>query len=111
MKSLLILERRALGTERTYNALRLALALLKIEPAAQITVFLMADAGAAPRDKDAGRLLQHERMLRRMASGHAAAAVRTAWRRAAGGGGATEARGAARWTNCAQTLAPTALVF
>lgn len=37
------------GTECCYNALRLANALLKNDPAAEITVFLMADAVVAAR--------------------------------------------------------------
>jgi len=32
------------GTERVYNALRLAHALLKTAPSTELTVFLMADA-------------------------------------------------------------------
>jgi uncharacterized protein involved in oxidation of intracellular sulfur len=32
------------GTERVYNALRLAHALVKREPSMQVTIFLMADA-------------------------------------------------------------------
>jgi uncharacterized protein involved in oxidation of intracellular sulfur len=72
MKLLLILNDAPYGTERTYNALRLALALLKAEPAAQITVFLMADAvGAARRgQKTPDGYYNIERMLRRLVSGH-----------------------------------------
>ena len=72
MKLLLILNDAPYGTERTYNALRLALALLKTEPAAQITVFLMADAvGAARRgQKTPDGYYNIERMLRRLVSGH-----------------------------------------
>lgn len=44
MNILLILNDPAYGTERCYNGLRLAHALRKSEPEAQITVFLMADA-------------------------------------------------------------------
>jgi hypothetical protein len=44
MKVLFIINDPPYGTERVYNALRLAHALVKKDPAAQITVFLMADA-------------------------------------------------------------------
>jgi uncharacterized protein involved in oxidation of intracellular sulfur len=44
MKILFILNDPPYGTERSYNGLRLAHALLKNEPASEITIFLMADA-------------------------------------------------------------------
>ncbi len=44
MKYLFILNDPAYGTERSYNALRLAMSLQKQEPDAEITVFLMGDA-------------------------------------------------------------------
>ena len=44
MKFLFILNDPPYGTERCFNALRLAQALLKIEPKPEVTVFLMADA-------------------------------------------------------------------
>ncbi len=44
MKFLFILNDPPYGTERCFNALRLAQALLKTEPKPEITVFLMADA-------------------------------------------------------------------
>lgn len=44
MKYLFILNDPAYGTERSYNALRLAMNLQKQEPEAEITVFLMGDA-------------------------------------------------------------------
>ena len=44
MKYLLILNDPPYGTERCFNGLRLALALLKLEPKPEITLFLMADA-------------------------------------------------------------------
>jgi sulfur relay (sulfurtransferase) complex TusBCD TusD component (DsrE family) len=47
VKILLILNDPPYGTERTYNGLRLALALAKSDPANTVTVFLMADAVAA----------------------------------------------------------------
>lgn len=49
MTSLLILNDPPYGTERCYNALRLAHALAKLSPDAEITIFVMADAGAAAR--------------------------------------------------------------
>jgi uncharacterized protein involved in oxidation of intracellular sulfur len=42
MKALFILNDPPYGTERVYNALRLAQALLKMEPQMEVTVFLMA---------------------------------------------------------------------
>ena len=61
MKSLFIINDPPYGTERVYNALRLAHALAKKDPASEITVFLMADAvlAAKGRPEDAGGLLQH----------------------------------------------------
>lgn len=44
MKFLFILNDPPYGTERCFNALRLAQALLKSEPKPEVTVFLMADA-------------------------------------------------------------------
>lgn len=44
MKILIILNDPPYGTERSYNALRLALALLKGEHADNITLFLLGDA-------------------------------------------------------------------
>lgn len=44
MKALIILNDPPYGTERCYNGLRLASALAKASPEAEITVFLMADA-------------------------------------------------------------------
>ena len=44
MKYLFILNDSPYGTERCFNALRLAQALLKTEPEPEVTVFLMADA-------------------------------------------------------------------
>lgn len=49
MKSLFIINDPPYGTERAYNALRLAHALAKKEPASEITVFLMADAVLAAK--------------------------------------------------------------
>jgi uncharacterized protein involved in oxidation of intracellular sulfur len=44
VKYLFILDDPAYGTERNYNALRLAMNLQKQEPGAEVTVFLMGDA-------------------------------------------------------------------
>ena len=44
MRLLLILNDPPYGTERAYNGLRLAHAIAKKDPEAQITVFLAADA-------------------------------------------------------------------
>ena len=44
MKVLFVINDPPYGTERVYNALRLAHALVKKDSAAQITVFMMADA-------------------------------------------------------------------
>ena len=49
MKILFILNDPPYGTERVYNALRLALALRKSAPETDIAVFLMADAVTAAR--------------------------------------------------------------
>jgi uncharacterized protein involved in oxidation of intracellular sulfur len=49
MNTLFVLNDPPYGTERCYNALRLAHALLKSNPEAQVTVFLMADAVAAAK--------------------------------------------------------------
>ena len=49
MKFLFILNDPPYGTERCFNALRLAQALLKIEPKPEVTVFLMADAVACAK--------------------------------------------------------------
>ena len=44
MKALFILNDPPYGTERCYNGLRLANALVKTDPSAEVTLFLMADA-------------------------------------------------------------------
>ena len=49
MQILLILNDAPYGTERCYNGLRVALALIKSEPATAITIFLMADAVVAAK--------------------------------------------------------------
>ncbi len=73
MKILLILNDPPYGSERTYNGLRLALGILRNEPAAQITIFLMADAVVAARSgqKTPEGYYNIERMLRRLLAGRA----------------------------------------
>ena len=68
MKTLLILNDPPYGTERIYNALRLAHALLKNDGQAQITVFLMADAVLAAKtgQKTPDGYYNVERMLKRI---------------------------------------------
>lgn len=72
MKVLLILNDAPYGSERTYNGLRLAHALLKRDPSSEITVFLMADAvaGARKGQKTPEGFYNIERMLKRVISGN-----------------------------------------
>ncbi|MEJ2373858.1 MAG: DsrE family protein [Pseudolabrys sp.] len=58
MKVLFILNDAPYGTERVYNALRLAHALVKKEPGTDVTTFLMADAVVGTR---AGQKTPYER--------------------------------------------------
>lgn len=69
MHVLLILNDPPYGTERTYNGLRLGLALAKV-PDARLTVFLMADAvGAAKRGQTTPNGYYNiERMVKRLAT-------------------------------------------
>ena len=71
MKTLFVLNDPPYGTERCYNALRLAHALLKTDPAAEVTVFLMADAVVAARkgQKTPDGYYNVERMLKRVVVG------------------------------------------
>ena len=68
MKIPFILNDPPYGTERCYNALRLAHTLLKKAPEAEITVFLMADAVIAARkgQKTPDGYYNMERMLKRV---------------------------------------------
>lgn len=68
MKVLFILNDPPYGTERCYNALRLAHTLLKKEPDAEVTVFLMADAVVAARrgQKTPDGYYNMEHMLKRV---------------------------------------------
>ena len=71
MKILVLINDPPYGTERVYNALRLAHALLKRDPATQLTVFLMADAvlAAKTQQKTPDGYYNVERMLKRVLSG------------------------------------------
>jgi uncharacterized protein involved in oxidation of intracellular sulfur len=71
MKVLFILNDPPYGTERCYNALRLAGALLKRDPGTEVTVFLMADAVVAARrgQKVPKGYYSLERMLKRVLVG------------------------------------------
>jgi uncharacterized protein involved in oxidation of intracellular sulfur len=68
MKTLVLINDPPYGTERVYNALRLAHALLKRDPATQLTVFLMADAvlAAKAQQKTPDGYYNIERMLKRV---------------------------------------------
>ena len=71
MKSLFILNDPPYSTERCYNALRLAHALLKQDPETEVTVFLMADAVIAAKagQKTPDGYYNVERMLKRVLAG------------------------------------------
>lgn len=71
MKILFILNDPPYGTERCYNALRLAHGLLKKDPEAEITIFLMADAVlCAKRGQNTPNGYYNlERMLKRVLTG------------------------------------------
>jgi len=68
MKILFIVNDPPYGTERVYNALRLAHALLKNDPQTAVTVFLMADSVVAAKagQKTPDGYYNVERMLRRV---------------------------------------------
>src|SRR3989338_793350 len=71
MTVLFILNDPPYGTERAYNALRLAAALLKADPATRITVFLIGDPviGAQRGQKTPEGFYSIERMLNRVRAG------------------------------------------
>jgi len=71
MKILFILNDPPYGTERSYNGMRLANALVKNDPAAEITVFLMADAVLCAKkgQKTPDGYYNLERMIKRFATG------------------------------------------
>jgi uncharacterized protein involved in oxidation of intracellular sulfur len=68
MNTLFILNDPPYGTERCYNSLRLASALLKKDPESAVTVFLMADAVLAAKaaQKTPDGYYNVERMLKRV---------------------------------------------
>jgi len=68
MKTLFIVNDPPYGTERVYNALRLAHALVKKAPPPEVTIFLMADAVVAARagQKTPDGYYNIERMLKRV---------------------------------------------
>ena len=71
MKTLLILNDPPYGTERCYNALRLANALLKHNAKSEVTVFLLGDAvvGGSRGQKTPEGYYNVERMLKRVLVG------------------------------------------
>jgi uncharacterized protein involved in oxidation of intracellular sulfur len=71
-RTLFILNDPPYGTERTYNAVRLAHALLKMGRDDEVTIFLMADAVAAARSgqKTPDGYYNLERMLKRVFAGN-----------------------------------------
>ncbi len=71
MKTLFILNDAPYGSEKCYNALRLAHALVKSGPEQEVTVFLMADAVVAARagQKTPDGYYNMERMLKRVVLG------------------------------------------
>lgn len=71
MRSLFIVNDPPYGTERVYNALRLAQVLIKRDPTAQVTIFLIADAvlAAKAQQKPPEGYYNIERMLKRVLSG------------------------------------------
>jgi uncharacterized protein involved in oxidation of intracellular sulfur len=70
VKVLFIINDPPYGTERVYNALRVAQALLKRDPSTQLTTFLMADAvlAAKAQQKTPDGYYNVERMLKRLLS-------------------------------------------
>lgn len=72
MKSLFILHDPPYGTERCYNGLRLANALIKNDPSSEITVFLMADAVLCAKkgQKTPDGFYNLERMLKHFGTGN-----------------------------------------
>jgi uncharacterized protein involved in oxidation of intracellular sulfur len=72
MKALFILNDPPYGSERVYNALRLAHALLKKESQSEVTVFPMADSVIAAKggQKTPDGYYNVERMLKRVLAGN-----------------------------------------
>ncbi len=71
MKALFILNDPPYGSERCYNALRLARALLKRDPNCEVSIFLTADAVIAAKSgqKTPDGYYNIERMLKRILAG------------------------------------------
>jgi uncharacterized protein involved in oxidation of intracellular sulfur len=71
MKILLLLNDPPYGTERSYNGLRLATAVVKAEPSAAITVFLIGDAVLCAKkgQKTPDGYYNIEHMVQRFAAG------------------------------------------
>jgi uncharacterized protein involved in oxidation of intracellular sulfur len=71
VKTLFIVNDPPYGTERCYNALRLAHALFKNDPDGEVTVFLMADAVLAAKagQKTPNGYYNVERMVKRVVTG------------------------------------------
>lgn len=69
MRYLFILNDPAYGSERSYNALRLAVSVLSMEPEAEVTVFLMGDAVVCAKagQKTPNGYYNLERMLKAVA--------------------------------------------
>lgn len=72
MKTLLVLNDPPYGSERCYNALRLATALTRNDPASTVTIFLMADAVLCGKhgQKTPDGYYNVERMLKRFTAGN-----------------------------------------
>ncbi len=72
MKILIIINDAPYGSERPYNALRLAGALIKRQSSDEVTVFLMADAvvSAKSGQKTPDGYYNVERMLKRVLAGN-----------------------------------------
>lgn len=72
MKVLFIINDPPYGTERAYNALRLAPTLVKTSPETEVTVFLMADAVLAAKSGQTtpDGFYNIERMLKRVRAGN-----------------------------------------
>lgn len=72
MQILLVLNDPPYGTERCYNALRLAAALVRNDPATTVTMFLMADAVLCAKQgqKTPDGYYNLERMVKRFTTGN-----------------------------------------
>jgi len=68
MKHLILLNDPPYGTERSFNGLRMAQALIRNDPEAEVTVFLMADAVLCAKagQKTPEGHYNRERMIRRV---------------------------------------------